>query len=239
MELNGIVGRFVEGLLHLDATDNSPRFNKKGERYLAGVKSMPERYVTTQIGDWWKATNPQDFPSPTALKTEVPYLHSPKQSCDYVISTDSHVDPMPEWAIEVKHLSFIGDNGKRNDYAVQKLLSPYRKDGSLIHDIDRLAAEPIAMRKAVLGYAFRYSFQTCEEADQLHPSEARRINEIRKVCRANDPAEGNIDPLDMVHWADEQFSTLGKVKELTVFEQGGLWRHPCGGYMVLFAWELP
>ena len=92
----------------------------------------------------------------------------------------------------MKHISFCGDNGIKNDHGVQKMLSPYRKDRALIHDIERLSNSPIAQRKAVIGYCFDYSFSSCDEAAKRHPKEFTRIKNLRATCKENDPTIGVI-----------------------------------------------
>jgi hypothetical protein len=154
-----------------------------------------------------------------------------------VFSTDGGV-PLPEWAIELKKPVLIGDNGKNNDYSIGKMLSPFLKDRSLIHDIERLGREPIARKKAVLGFMFTYSFQTCEMANQMHPGEVDRVNEIRKVCRLNDTVNGELNPADLVRAADVLLQTQGLVEPLLTMPFSGLWRHPCGGDGIVFAWEV-
>ena len=242
MELDFFVDRFITCLKELDVTDSVRRYPRKAGQppYLPGISTIPEGEATSLVGSIWTSTHPSDFGAEGYLRCEVPYPHSNRQKCDYVLRSATHDGPNAEWAVEVKKLAFIGDNGKNNDHAVQKLLSPYLKDRSLIHDIDRLQGAFLAERKAVIGYAFKYSFATCEEAEHRHPDEADRIREIRKVCNTNDPINGLLDPLDMVRWADEQFRRSGKVASpLLVKTESGFWRHPCGGTLVVFGWELP
>jgi hypothetical protein len=50
----------------------------------------------------------------------VPYPNAPRQKCDLLISPN---EGQP-WAIEVKMLRFMGDNGKPNDNMLMHILSP-------------------------------------------------------------------------------------------------------------------
>jgi hypothetical protein len=145
---------------------------------------------------------------------------------------------VPEWAIELKKPALIGDNGKNNDYNVPKVLSPYLKDRSLIHDIGRLKKEDIARKKAVVGFMFRYNLSTCIEAFSHHPLHVNRIKEIEKVCITNDPVNGILDPREIVEAADVYFRHKGIVGKLIIKDFKGLWRHPCGGDGIIFAWEV-
>jgi len=235
MDLVDIVTRYAEGLSAIDRDVTLERANQRtGEVYLPGLKTMLERDVVDQLDQWWAHTHPNDFVNSSAHATQISFPGQTRNSCDHVFTTVGPTDP-PEWAVEVKYLQLIGDNGKRNDYAVAKALSPFLKDRSLYHDILRLRRDPIARRLAVIGFSFTYSEETCEEARQRHPEESRRISEIEAVCRSN---EGHLSPRPLVEFADGIFG----IKELVFgnylkanFEA---WRHPCGGRGVVFGWEV-
>jgi hypothetical protein len=238
MELDAIVNRFIEGITYIDRNDGQLRRNQRTKApYLPGIPLIPEADLTHLFARWWRERYPNDFNPDGYLETEVAYPDTPRNSCDLVFSTDGD-SSVPEWAIELKKPVLIGDNGKNNDYSVSKMLSPFLKDRSLLHDIERLGREPIARRKAVLGFMFTYSFQTCEMATQMHPGEGARVNEIRKVCRLNDTVNGDLNPADLVNAADVLLQRKGLVKPLITVPFAGLWRHPCGGDGIAFAWEV-
>jgi hypothetical protein len=121
---------------------------------------MSEPKFVEELAAWWEKNHLADFPTMNSIGTEVPYKGIPRAKCDLVLSTDSSIDN-PEWAIEVKHIALVGNNGKNNDFGVAKILSPYLKDRSLIHDILRLRDFGIGRHKAVVGYCFEYSFESC------------------------------------------------------------------------------
>ena len=235
MELNNILARYAEGLNAIDKIPSLERANPRtGEIYLPGLKTMVERDVVEELNKWWVNTYPDDFVSESSHSTQVPFPSGGRNSCDHVITTEGPESP-PEWAIEVKYLQLVGDNGKRNDYAVAKSLSPYLKDRSLYHDILKLRHDPIGRRLAVIGFSFTYTAETCEEALDRHPEHWSRIREIQRVCESN---EGTLSPRPLVEFADGIFG----IKELvlgnfirTDFEA---WTHPCGGRGVVFGWEV-
>ncbi len=238
MELSQVVERFVEGITYIDRNDGQLRVNQRTKaRYLPGLPLIPEADLTHLFARWWKGRYPSDFDPLDGLSTEVSYPLTPRNSCDLVFSTDGN-EVVPEWAIEIKKPVLIGDNGKNNDFSVGKMLSPFLKDRSLVHDIQRLSREPIARRKAVIGFMFGYSFATCDEAIQHHPNESIRIDEIRNVCRINDPDKGVLNPGDLVRVADLFFQSRELVRPLLAKSFEGLWRHPCGGSGIVFAWEV-
>jgi hypothetical protein len=132
----------------------------------------------------------------------------------------------------------VGNNGKNNDFGVAKILSPYLKDRSLIHDILRLRDFGTGRHKAVVGYCFEYSFDSCEEALKHHMGQSEYINNIHDVCHRNDPIDGKYSVIPMIEFADEIFQSKGLVKPVLFTKFSGAWRHPCGGDGYIFSWEL-
>jgi hypothetical protein len=118
------------------------------------------------------------------------------------------------------------------------MLSPYRKDRALIHDIERLAASPLGKRKAVIGYCFDYSFDSCDEALKIHPGEIQRIKALKATCKENDPLNGTLEVGPLVDFADTIFQTQGVVKSHCRVTFTNAWRHPCGGSGTIFGWEV-
>jgi hypothetical protein len=250
VELQEILKRIAEGLPSVDAitatitvgnrkTDRATGKLMPGKTFLPGVKTMKEPKFISELVDWWKFSYPADFSPTEAIRTEVPYPDLPSgNDCDIVLSSNGSPLANPEWAIEIKHISFCGDNGIKNDHGVQKMLSPYRKDRALIHDIERLSRSPIAARKAVIGYCFDYSFASCEEALKRHPKEMEKVKNLKATCRENDPINGvlNIGPL--VDFADAIFQKESVVKSHARELFSGAWRHPCGGNGTIFGWEV-
>jgi hypothetical protein len=234
MNLDRILARVAEGMAYVDRHSMG-----HGIKYLPGVPSIFEKVVIDEVVDWWKITYPNDFQPSDSV--EAGFVFNPgnrSEKCDFVFSSDGTVMPTREWAIEFKRLQFIGNNGKNNDHNVQKMLSPYLKDRSLIHDIHRLNQWQISQRQAVIGYMFSYDYDSCDDAYQYHPGEGDRIEAIRKVCQVNGAINGRLDPMVLIEIANRQFRYANLVYDVVVTEQGGLWRHPCGGKVIVFGWEL-
>jgi hypothetical protein len=61
------------------------------------------------------------------------------------------------WAIEVKMLRLMGDNGKLNDNMVTHILSPYPAQRSALTDCTKLVASPLGTQKAIVIYGYDYS----------------------------------------------------------------------------------
>jgi hypothetical protein len=238
MELSEIVARFAEGLVAIDSSSAWQGVSRRtGVTYLPGVPAMTERQLCKELVSWWIHNYPTDFHPIGMCEEEVPYPGLPRARCDIAFNSDASSKGR-EWAIEVKRIQFIGDNGKNNDHNVQKMLSPYMKDRSLVHDIDRMQGHPVARRHAVLGYAFSYDFESCDEAETRHPEHLDRIAQIREVCRVNDPETGRLACDDLIQVADVQFRHLGIVSDHQTQPFKNAWRHPCGGNGTIFGWEV-
>ena len=235
MELGDIVKRYAEGIAAVDSLDLPARVNQRtGLTYLPGVKSMSEVDLVLQIDGWWGQHRPHDFDPLGAHFVQVPYPGQSRNKCDQVITTDGKSEA-PEWAIEVKYLQLVGDNGKRNDFAVAKALSPYLKDRSLYHDVLRLRESSLARRKAVLAVCFTYSEQTCDLARRFHPEHGDRINEIEVTCRANG---SRLSARPLADFADGILRVRQLVRGSFSAETFEAWTHPCGGTGVVFGWEV-
>jgi hypothetical protein len=82
----------------------------------------------------------------------VPYGDGSKQACDVCIgSPDSW-----SWAVEVKMLRLMGDNGKPNDNILMHILSPYPAHRSALTDCEKLVGSTLAPRKAIMIYGYDY-----------------------------------------------------------------------------------
>lgn len=234
-----ICSRIAELLVEVDRRAPLGKTSQRtGAMYLPGVPALSETDVRDLLVSEWTRTRAADFEPVGAVKKEVPYPRLPRARCDILFSTAGWKSDVPEWAIELKRIQFIGDNGKNNDFNVQKMLSPYLKDRSLIHDIERMRNHPLASRHAVVAYAFSYSFSSCDEATARHPSQIERIQNVRDVCRKNDPVGGVLSSDDLIDVANLFFTSRGVVRDSAVVPFANLWRHPCGGSGNVFGWEV-
>jgi hypothetical protein len=80
----------------------------------------------------------------------VPYGDGSRQSCDLCLGQP----PGEVWAIEVKMLQLMGDNGKPNDNILMHILSAYPEPRSALTDCAKLAAAQLGSRRAVLIYGY-------------------------------------------------------------------------------------
>jgi hypothetical protein len=82
----------------------------------------------------------------------VRYAASSRQRCDWCLGSE----PDWIWAIEVKLLRMLGDNGKPNDNMLMHILSPYPKHNSALTDCEKLVESSLRGRKAILILGYNY-----------------------------------------------------------------------------------
>src|SRR5262249_38526392 len=84
------------------------------------------------------------------VRIGVPYPEAPRQKCDLCIGSG----PSWAWAIEIKMLRILGDNGKANDNILMHILSPYPAHRSALTDCLKLSESSLGLRKAILIYGY-------------------------------------------------------------------------------------
>ena len=104
-----------------------------------------------------------------AIQTGVPYPNASRQKCDLLVSPSEG----QSWAIEVKMLRFMGDNGKPNDNMLMHILSPYPKHRSALTDCQKLVGSGFEQQYAVLIYGYDYDGWPMEPAVEAFEQLAR------------------------------------------------------------------
>jgi len=237
LELNHVVNRFSQGLLAVDEIHREARINARTkEEYLPGVAAMTEPVLTGQLATWWRTAHPEDFGETLELACEVAYPNVARAKCDLVIRDSKSQKPV--WAVEVKRIQLVGNNGNTNDYGIAKMLSPYLKDRSLRHDLVRLSESGFNCPSATLVYAFSYSPHSISEAKTRFPDLAgKTVSNIDKVRSQAQDEHGvySLDPL--IDIANLVLNKEGLVAEFVRKEFSGAWSHPCGGNGIVAAWR--
>jgi hypothetical protein len=121
--------------------------SRSGLQFQPGLGPHAEGLATQLILKELVSINPIKY---QGHKIAVPYPESPRQRCDVCLGSP----PAWDWALEVKLVRLLGDNGKLNDNMVMHLLSPYPSHRSALTDCSKLAASVLGERKAVLLYGF-------------------------------------------------------------------------------------
>lgn len=123
---------------------------RTGALYQPGIGPHPETQAVALIADELASLSPESYDQ--RITTGVNYPGESRQKCDLCIGRA----PEWEWAIEVKMLRLMGDNGKPNDNMLMHILSPYAADRSALTDCSKLAQSRFESRKAVVIYGFDY-----------------------------------------------------------------------------------
>src|SRR5438309_7649937 len=114
MELQQIIDRYAQGMAAVDASTTTEVANRRTkEIYPLALRSLQEVTAVEEVDAWWTDTYPSDFtPPPNSHGTNYPYPDF-KGACDHFFTTDGQSGP-PEWAIEIKKITFVGNNGNNN-----------------------------------------------------------------------------------------------------------------------------
>jgi hypothetical protein len=122
-------------------------------------------------------------------KLNVPYPNNPRQKCDLCIGND----PGWDWAVEVKMLRLLGDNGKLNDNILMHILSPYPAHRSALTDCTKLGVSGLGGSKAVLIYGYDHPEWPLEPAIEAFEALAR--SKCRLGGRESQPFAGLVHPV--------------------------------------------
>ncbi len=185
MELHEIVDRYARSLEYADAHFSYPSITnqRNGHLYAPGFFSLRERDAVDYVIRAWEILATGSTAPNVQHRQSVKYSGLSKEKFDHQLAVqDSSGNFTPEWSIEVKRLQLIGNNGKRNDYAVGKTLSPYLKDRGLLHDALRLRDNAITPRAAVVGYVYHYDTLILEK--MIKYSIKRKIKDLRNYVRS-------------------------------------------------------
>lgn len=238
MELSHILKRITEGLIYVDKNAEIYNRSRNGIKYLPGLTTIYEPQCAKELMDWWVAKYPDDFKSIKDVYVNYPYPIHTANKCDIVFTADKINAEKPEWAIELKKIAFLGDNGKNNDYGPSKLISPFLKDRSVAHDVVKLREADISRKKAVIGYGFNYSEESLNIALEKHPKHSEIIKTAIRIVKSGGTLDNKLELAPLLEIADFIVSKLDYVKPLVTIPFSGAWRHPMGGDGVIFAWEF-
>jgi hypothetical protein len=138
---------FADAIRFVDAQGPVWKSVTSGRSYQSGIGPHPETETLKLVARELAARSGGRY---TELKLNMPYPSEPKKKCDLVVSSSTL------WAIEVKMLRLMGDNGKLNDNMLMHILSPYPTHRSALTDCAKLANSGFTGGRAVLIYGFDY-----------------------------------------------------------------------------------
>lgn len=149
LELRELVQDIASAIKRIDSRGLRAANARTGALYQPGIGPHPETQAVALIIDELAALNPIYYRD--RLHINVFYPGS-RQRCDLCIGSS----PTWDWAVEIKMLRLLGDNGKPNDNMLMHILSPYPADRSALTDCQKLVMSELPGHKAVVIYGFDY-----------------------------------------------------------------------------------
>jgi hypothetical protein len=164
MELQQLVEGLASGIVAADSRSPIAVGQRSGRVYQPGIGPHSEsETITLALGESCAGLDE------VRLNREVPYPNVPRNRCDLIIYGT------PGWAIEIKLLRLLGDNGLKNDNMLMHILSPYPTDHSALSDCSKLLRSGFEGRKAIVIIGYDYDafplFPTIRAFELLASSE--------------------------------------------------------------------
>lgn len=148
MELAEVVADFASALKIADSRRPQAINARSKKPFKPGIGPHSESATIELVCHELERAYPAKYQD--RLATSIPYPGNRKQKCDLCFGKQ----PSWEWAVEVKMLRMLGDNGKANDNILMHILSPYPRHRSALTDCEKLAASGFTGRRAILIYAY-------------------------------------------------------------------------------------
>ena len=161
--------------------------SRSKESYQPGIGPHSEAQTVELVAEAMRRRAPTVYDG--RLVTGVSYPELSRQRCDLCIG----LSPDWEWAIEVKMLRMLGDNGKANDNILMHILSPYPTHRSALTDCTKLVLSQLRGRRAILIYGYEHADWPLEPAIAAFESLARE--RVRMGKRHAAPFGGLIHPI--------------------------------------------
>jgi hypothetical protein len=182
MELQWIVDGLARGIVAADSRSPIAVGQRSGRVFQPGIGPHSESETIT-IALQEPFAGFQD----AHIEREVPYPAVPRSRCDLIIDDDEG------WAIEIKLLRLLGDNGLKNDNMLMHILSPYPADHSALTDCTKLLQSGFEGRKAIV--IIGYDYDAFPLAPAVHAFELLAAHEV--TLRSTEAAafDGLIHPV--------------------------------------------
>lgn len=184
LSLQEIICDFADGMKAADARRPIAQSARSTRTYRSGLGPFSEsatiKLVMLELG----AMRTERYGS---YSLEVKYPTSARNKCDLCIGTAPHWD----WAIEVKMLRLMGDNGLPNDNMLMHILSPFPEHRSALTDCNKLKTSGLEGRKAILVYGYECDQRPVELA--IAAFEKLAGLELADRCTAS--ADGLVHPV--------------------------------------------
>lgn len=182
--LGQIVRGFADALVQVDARRPVAVRQTTGTPFQAGIGPHTETATVALVMDEMKSRG-----DVAAYDLAVAYPNSPRQKCDVCLGAPGGW----EWALEVKLLRLMGDNGRPNDNMLMHILSPYPAHRSALTDCAKLAASGFEARKGIVIYGFEHEDWPLAPAIDAFETLARAKWALGPRCAA--PLKGLVHPV--------------------------------------------
>lgn len=148
IELNKIVADFAKGVKQADSRRPIAINVRSKEAFKPGIGPHSESKTVELVAKELELLDSQTYGC--KIGVGIPYPKIARQKCDMCVGNS----PNWEWAIEIKMLRILGDNGKLNDNILMHILSPYPAHRSALTDCKKLIESGFLSRKAILIYGY-------------------------------------------------------------------------------------
>lgn len=171
--LQTLVNHFAAGMIAAD--QRLPHLNPK---YQPGLGPHTETDTVRMVMRELEIAEPSSYRDRYSLA--VPYPTKPRWKCDLCLGTPEEWD----WAVEIKVMRLMGDNGKSNDNMLLHLLSPYPGHRSALTDCDKLLGSGFSGRYAILIYGYDHPIWPLHVAIDAFEVLARARADLGVRCEA-------------------------------------------------------
>lgn len=178
LTLQQIVMGFADGIRLADQAEPQATNSRSKVRFRPGIGPHSEVQTVRLVMKALADSRPLEY---GRHDIAVQYPGETRTKCDLCLGDA----PSWEWAIEVKMLRFLGDNGKANDNILMHILSPYVVHRSSLTDCDKLVQSGLAQHKAVLIYGYDHLEWPLDPAIHAFETLARARVELEKRCCAS------------------------------------------------------
>ena len=186
LSIAGIAADFARAIEAVDSRSPVAVNARTGAPFQPGIGPHTEAQTVKLVMTYLAADDPQKYGS---FRLGVPYGDGTRQSCDLWLAGREDGD----WAVEVKMLRLMGDNGKPNDNMIMHILSPYPAHRSALTDCTKLVGSSLASHKAILIYGYHYPAWPADPA--IEAFEALASMQVCLSDRATAPFDGLIHPV--------------------------------------------
>jgi hypothetical protein len=160
---------------------------RTGKLYQPGLGPHTEAQTVALVMAQLASTPGSAYVNAYAL--EVAYPTTPRSKCDLCLGPNGEW----EWALEIKMLRLMGDNGKPNDNILMHILSPYPAHRSALTDCEKLIQSGFRGRKGVVIFGYDYEWWPMEPALQAFEQLAQ--HRVRLSGRVEAHVSGLVHPV--------------------------------------------